>query len=160
MIPKKNKTEALPAAGQDLPAVPRGWRRFLTVVPAVLVALVPKAACPACWPACAWLLGAVGISLIDVGSYLLPLTVLSLLIVVGSLGYRARRRRGYGPLALGVLAPALILISKVALPPADASLYVGIMLLIGASIWNSWPKGPERCSACTGTTQTSIEKEL
>ena len=70
--------------------------------------------------------------------YLLPITVVAMVVVVGALGFRANRRRGYGPLVLGVVAASLLLVGKFALDMAPM-LYAGIVVLIVASVWNSWP---------------------
>src|SRR2546429_536852 len=74
-------------------------------------------------------------------AYLLPLTALMLLLAVGALGFRADRRRGYGPLAVGVLAAVLVIVAKFAWESAWMT-YGGIVLLVGSSVWNSWPKKP------------------
>jgi mercuric ion transport protein len=39
----------------------RGWQSWLIVLPAIGVAMLPKLACPACWPAYAGLLSSVGL---------------------------------------------------------------------------------------------------
>lgn len=70
--------------------------------------------------------------------YLLPLTVLALAAVLGALGFRARRRRGYGPLVLGLVAATLLLVGKFAVE-VDVATFAGVALLIVASVWNSWP---------------------
>ncbi|WP_157471684.1 hypothetical protein [Desulfuromonas sp. DDH964] len=124
-----------------------GKSRLLAAAPAVAVALLPKAVCPACWPAYAGLLGSMGIGLVDFSPYLLPLTVVTLAAVISSLGYRAGSRRGFGPLLLGLLGAGAILLSKF-LFASDLLLYGGIAFLIGASIWNSWPKRSGECPAC------------
>lgn len=124
-----------------------GKSRLLAVAPAVGVALLPKAVCPACWPAYAGLMASMGIGLVDFGPYLLPLTMVTLAAVVASLGYRARSRRGFGPLLLGVFGAGAILLDKFLLV-SNLLLYGGIAFLIGASIWNSWPKRLGGCSAC------------
>ena len=54
-------------------------------------------------------------------AYLLPLTVLALVLALAALGFRARRRRGYGPFVVGIVAA---------------------FALVGASLWNSWPTKP------------------
>ena len=71
-------------------------------------------------------------------AYLFPLMVLSLLLAVGALGFRAKRRRGYGPLGVGLLAAGLMLVGNFLLGLAWVT-YGGIALLIAASVWNSWP---------------------
>ena len=70
--------------------------------------------------------------------YLLPLTALFLVVAVGALAFRARRRRGHAPFCVGLAAAAILLIGKFALESTPA-LYGGITLLFGASLWNSWP---------------------
>jgi hypothetical protein len=72
-------------------------------------------------------------------AYLLPLTVCSLLLALAALGFRANRRRGYSPFAVGILATALLLVGKFVLD-SNIAVYGGIASLIGASLWNSWPK--------------------
>jgi hypothetical protein len=72
-------------------------------------------------------------------AYLLPLTVCALLLALAALGFRANRRRGCGPFAVGILAAVLLLVGKFVLD-SDLAVYGGIASLIGASLWNSWPK--------------------
>jgi len=72
-------------------------------------------------------------------AYLLPLTVFSLVLALAALGFRANRRRGYGPLLVGILAAVLLLVGKFILE-SNVAVYAGIASLIGASLWNSWPK--------------------
>jgi hypothetical protein len=71
--------------------------------------------------------------------YLLPLTVFSLTLALAALGFRANRRRGYGPLAAGGLAAVLLLVGKFDLD-SRVAVYGGLAGLIGTSLWNSWPK--------------------
>lgn len=69
---------------------------------------------------------------------LLPLNAVALTFAVGALGFRAERRRGYGPLLVGLLAASLVVVGKFALDFALVT-FVGIALLLAASVWNSWP---------------------
>lgn len=71
--------------------------------------------------------------------YLLPITVITLLVAVAALGFRAARRRGYSPFALGLVSAVLMVVGKFAWDSAFLT-YSGITLLIAASVWNSWPK--------------------
>jgi hypothetical protein len=82
--------------------------------------------------------------------YLLPLVAVVLALSLGSLAFRARRRRGYRPLVLGLLAAAAILGGKFAWT-SEWLLYSGITLLVAASVWNSWPHKTvaHACPACT-----------
>jgi mercuric ion transport protein len=94
--------------------------------------------------------------------YLLPLTVFFLALAVAALGFRARRRRGYGPLVVGVVAAGAMVLGKFSLE-ADVAVYGGVAALIGASLWNSWPvkTKPGVPPAPTGTLYQigSIQKE-
>ncbi len=89
-------------------------------------------------PAYAGLLGSMGLAFLLQTVYLLPITVIALVVVVGALGFRAPRRRGYGPFVVGVVAACLLLVGKFVLE-FDLGTYGGIGLLIVASVWNSWP---------------------
>lgn len=100
---------------------------------------MPKLVCPACWPAYAGLLSALGLGFINYSPYLLPLTLVFLVVVLTTLALRAETRRGYAPLALGILAAVLVLIGKFHFDSNSAT-YTGVALLVGASIWNSWPR--------------------
>ena len=80
-----------------------------------------------------------GLAFLLDATYLLPLTVGALVIAVGALGFRARQRNGYGPLAMGFAAAVLLVVGKFVLG-LDAITYGGTGLLIVASVWNSWPK--------------------
>lgn len=117
----------------------RGWKQNLLAVPGVGLSLLPKIACPACWPAYAGLLSSVGLGfLIPNAAYLLPLTAIFLLVAVGMLTFRAHGRHGYGPLAIGIVSSSLILFGKFSLA-SEPVFYAGLGLLILASVWNSWP---------------------
>lgn len=130
----------------------RTWKQNLLAAPGVGLSLLPKIACPVCWPAYAGLLSTIGLGfMVPNLTYLLPLTVAFLLIAVGTLAFRARRRRGYVPFALGILAAGFILLGKFSLA-SNPVLYVGLGLLILASVWNSWPIA-SRC-ICAPATET------
>ena len=130
----------------------RTWKQNLLAAPGIGLSLLPKIACPACWPAYAGLLSSIGLGfLVPNRTYLLPLTVAFLLIAIGTLAFRARRRRGYWLFALGILAAGLILLGKFSLA-SNPVLYAGLGLLILASAWNSWPIA-SRC-ICAPATET------
>jgi len=90
-------------------------------------------------PAYAGLISSMGFAFLFNTVYLLPLTALFLLMAVGALAFRAKRRRGYGPFLLGTAAAIMLLITKFIMN-STWGVYGGIALLIGASIWNAWPK--------------------
>ena len=121
------------------------------MLPAIGTALLPKLACPACWPAYAGLLSAMGIGFIDYTPYLLPLTLVFLTIALVTLAYRASTRRGYAPLVVGFFGSLVLIIGKFGYD-SDNSMYLGLAILIGASIWNTWPRkrldDDQLCTSC------------
>ena len=134
----------------------RTWKQNLLAVPGLGLSLLPRIACPACWPAFAGLLSSLGLGfLVPNAVYLLPMTAAFLLLAVGMLAFRAPRRRGYGPFALGMLAAGSILLGKFSLA-SDPVLYTGLGLLILASVWNSWPAISRcNCAPATGNLDSS-----
>jgi mercuric ion transport protein len=143
---------ALTAAGAQSPAAVAGTgavkTSFAMLLPAVGLALLPKVACPACWPASAGVLSTLGLGFLLDTSVLLPLTAVFLAIAVGALAFRARRRRGFAPFALGVASAIIVLVGKFAFE-SDHAMYGGLGLLVGASLWNSWPRRRTAAAACT-----------
>jgi hypothetical protein len=126
------------------------WKRSLAVLPSIGVSLLPKLACPLCWPAYTYLVSALGLGFLISSKYLLPLTIAFLALAAVALGFRASRRHGYGPFWLGLVAAAVILTGKFYFDAAPAA-YAGVGLLISASVWNSWPRRAVYqpvCSAC------------
>ncbi len=128
-------------------------RNTISLLPAIGTALMPKLVCPACWPAYTGLLGALGLGFINYSPILLPLTAVFLAAVLATLTWRAKTRRGYAPLALGMVAALILLIGKFQFD-SDAATYAGISLLVGASLWNGWPRRNRTvpCSACVANT--------
>jgi mercuric ion transport protein len=113
-------------------------------LPVVGTAVLPKLVCPFCWPAYTGLLSFLGLGFINYTPYLLPLTLAFLLVAIVSLGYGAKIHRGYAPLLLGVLAAGMIITGKF-LFASDWTLYGGLALLLGASLWNAWPPRRRAC---------------
>lgn len=155
-------TAALSTTGTTMtPATPvpaTTMKQSLPALPAICLALLPKLTCAACWPAYAGLLSAFGIGFFDYTPYLLPLTAVFLALTLAALGYRARDRRGFAPLALGAFAATIVLIGKFQLD-SDAALYAGVSLLVAASLWNAWPKAVRgSCPACVPDDSRSINE--
>lgn len=123
----------------------------LAAVPSVGVALLPKLTCPVCWPAYTALLSSVGINFVDYTPYLLPTLTVFLAITLWALGYRAGARRGYGPLALGVVGAVALLVGKYVFE-SDPAMYSGAGLLLGAALWNIWPRSQPQ-GQCPSTNQ-------
>ena len=123
--------------------------RALAAAPGVVLALLPKGMCPACWPAYAAVLSALGLGFLMQDRYLLPLTAAFLVLATAALGYRAEARRGYGPAIVGGLSGLGLLLGKFVLdgPPAAAYLAVGVFTI--AALWNAWPRRrAASCAAC------------
>lgn len=124
-----------------------GWRGALATLPAIGAGALPKLTCPACWPAYSGLLSSMGVGFVDYTPYILPLTVLFLLLSLAALGWRAPGRRGYGPLSLGVAASVLLLVGRFVLD-SDAGMYAGMAVLVTASLWNAWPRTRSAAGSC------------
>lgn len=114
-------------------------RDIVPVLPGVLVALLPRIGCPACWPVFAAILSALGLGfLIDNTSYLLPLTVTLLGVALLALAYAGAkgRRGGYWPPALGCAAATAVVFGKFWLE-SGASTYAGAGVLFVSSLWSA-----------------------
>lgn len=123
------------------------WRQFVGTIPGLGASLLPVGACPACWPAYAGVLSAVGLGFLLESTYLLAATVAFLLIALASLAYKASSRRGFGPLYLGAFGSAVALVGKFTLS-LDSLLYLGLAVLVGASLWNAWPRAAASAGSC------------
>lgn len=125
------------------------WKQHLTMIPGVGVSLLPKLACPLCWPAYAGLMTSVGLGFLISARYLLPLTAVLLVLAVGALAFRANRRHGYGPFLLGMVSAFVVLIAKFAFE-SNSAMYAATATLVIASVWNTWPSrdrvAPDCCT--------------
>ena len=84
------------------------------------------------------------------------ITMAALLLSVIFLAYKAKQRRGYLPFWTG-LAASLFIITGKYLFDIQFLFYGGVILLIAASLWNSWPK--KKTNVDTLNIQTQMEKE-
>jgi mercuric ion transport protein len=137
-------------------AAPRPWLSRAAILPGLGVALMPKVVCPLCWPAYAGVLGAMGLGFLMEDRWLLPISAIFLALLLLALGWRARSRRGFGPLAVGAIGAALVLVGKFALDFSPAA-YAGVATLFAACVWNAWPRraSDAECSACVATPATN-----
>lgn len=131
-------TAALTASNSALSSVPGGWRSSLAAAPGIAAAFLPNIVCPACLPAYAGLVSAMGLGFVLDRGYLLLLTGALLILAVGALALRAQKLRRYGPLVVGLAGTIAVLAGKFAFD-SSAVMYAGIAGLIGASVWSAWP---------------------
>jgi hypothetical protein len=143
----------LPTVEQIIAAIngpsQRRWSAQLAALPGIGTAMLPKLACPACWPAYAGLVSSLGLGFLLETRWLLPLTVVLLALTVAALTYGAQARRGYGPAVLAATAAVTIIAAKFAFD-VDAAFYAGVAVLLSAAIWNAWPRRKRvvDCPAC------------
>ena len=136
--------------GLPLAAAPTRWRRLAAAVPALLLVLLPKLTCPACWPAYAALLGAVGINFIDYTPYLLPLSLFFSGVALAPVYVRARARGCYRLLALGLAGTAAMLIGKFAFD-SQVAMYAGAALLLYAVVRSALQPRVPACAKCVAS---------
>lgn len=143
-----DQTDTRPEKQRPTPLRSR-WKSTAAVLPGIGIALMPKVVCPLCWPAYAGVLSAVGLTFLMEDRWLLPISAVFLLAALAALAWRARSRRGYGPLGIGAVSAAVILIGKFAFD-STPTVYAGIAALVLACIWNAWPRRAVEpsCSAC------------
>ncbi len=126
----------------------RSWKQSSVALAGAGVSLLPKLACPLCWPAYAGLLSSVGLGFLVSTKYLLPLTALFLILAVGALAFKAKGRQGYGPFVLGLFAAVGVLVGKFEWE-SNPILYSAVGLLVVASVWNLWPGRAAKPVGCT-----------
>jgi len=88
---------------------------------------------------------------------MLWVTIAALLVSVAFLAYRGRRRRGYKPFLTGFSASLFIVTGKFIFD-IPFLFYSGVVLLIAASLWNSWPKKKSAMNTLNIQPQTEGEK--
>jgi len=126
----------------------RAWKQTLVAIPGIGVSLLPKLACPLCWPAYAGLLSSIGLGFLISTRYLLPLTAAFLALALAALAFRAGKRHGYGPFLVGLLASLLVVIGKFEWE-SNPAVYGAIGLLILAALWNAWPTRDPQNLTCS-----------
>lgn len=133
------------------------WIRRFAALPGAGAALLPIGTCPACWPAHAGLLGSLGLGFLLDLTYLLPLTVGLFALALFALAWRASTRRGYRPFVVGLIGSAIALAGKFVFL-VDPLVYAGIAGLLGASVWNGWPRRVTpsgSCDSCAPRSQVT-----
>jgi mercuric ion transport protein len=120
------------------------------MLPVFAVVAVPK--CPLCLLALGGGIAASSASsagwMTTYRAWLAPVTVVALLLTLGTLVFRARVRRGYGPAVLALVAAVLLYIGKFHLGE-QVAVYSGMSLLLAATVWNAWPRREAPCLQCS-----------
>ena len=111
--------------------------RSVLGIPAAGLTALPL--CPACYPAYAGILSALGLTALLDTTVQTVLTVLLLSVALGALLFKAKSRRGYGPFALGASASAVLGFSKFVMG-SDPITYGAVGVLVLAGLWNVWPR--------------------
>ncbi len=124
-------------------------------IPAAALAALPL--CPAGYPAYAGILSAVGLTALSDTTVQTVLTVLFLSAALGALLYKAKSRRGYGPLALGMAASVALSISKFVMG-SDPITYAAVGVLVVAGLWNVWPRVDAACEIAFDGAESSQAK--
>ena len=137
------------------------WKQGLLASPSVGFSMLPKLACPACWPAYAGLLTSIGLGFLISAVYLLPLTVAFLALALGAMVFRARARHGYKPFLLGLVSASGVLIGKFVWEATPIT-YGGVGLLVISSLWNTWPRrdGPNQEASCSDCNREEIRRSI
>jgi len=99
-------------ANKEIAMARRIWRKGWLTAPGISVALLPKLACPLCWPFYSGIVSSVGLGFLISTKYLLPLTVALLIFTLGVLAYHGKQRGRHGPFALGIVGAGAVLIGK------------------------------------------------
>jgi|SRR5215469_11675131 len=135
----------------------RGWREGWLTVPGISVALLPKLACPLCWPLYAGIVSSVGLGFLISTKYLLPLTIAFLILTLGVLANHAKQRRGYGPFVLGIVGAVGVLIGKFDLESNPVT-FTGIAVLVVASAWNTWSMPAVKLCSCNSKSRNGTTR--
>ncbi|MCZ6807979.1 MAG: MerC domain-containing protein [Deltaproteobacteria bacterium] len=123
----------------------RGSLGAVLTLPAAVLPLLPSFTCPLCLAAYAGVLSTLGLGFVLTESVLAPLIVAFLLVGIASIAWTTRSHRRAGPLLTIVTGSAAVVAGRLVWN-TPAVLYVGIALVIAASLWNLWLKRPVRRS--------------
>ncbi len=133
----------------------RQRRRGILGIPAAALAALPL--CPACYPAYAGILSALGLTALSSTTVQTLLTLLFLAAALGALFYKAKSRRGYGPLALGTAASMVLSFAKFVMG-SDPITYAAVGVLVLAGLWNVWPRPNAACEVALAGANPSQTK--
>ncbi len=130
-------------------------RHSVLGIPAAAFAALPL--CPACYPAYAGILSGLGLTALSSTTVQTVLTRRFLSAALGALLYKAKSRRGYGPLALGTAASIALSFAKFVMG-SDPITYAAVGVLVLAGLWNVWPRPDAACEFATDAAAPSQAK--
>ena len=117
------------------------------VLPTLGVSLLPKLTCAACWPAYSAALAALGVGFVDYTPYLGWLMTAAIGVTGVVLIRQAWRQRRFGPLLLGSIAAAILVLAKFWIEHEEL-MYLGAVLLASATLWSAWSVRDRACTSC------------
>lgn len=131
-------------------------RTVAGMLPALGVSLLPTVGCPACLPAAASVLGAMGLTFIAEPPYAFWINLGALALALGVLLWN-RNKLGFLPFWTAAAGAVAVMAGKFA-HPSSVLTWFGIALLLLASIWSASRKvALTSCSACTDTQKPKEE---
>jgi hypothetical protein len=101
----------------------------------VLIAFFPK--CPFCWAAYMSMFGSFGLAKVPYMSWLFPVLLAFLALHLFFL-FKKVPQKGYGPFLISVFGGLIILAGRKFFPHEDGVLFLGMVSILGGSLWNSF----------------------
>lgn len=123
-------------------------RTILGVVPALGFSLIPSLACPACLPALASVLGAVGLTFMAEREYLIWLNLGALMAAILLLARNERKWISW-PLAVASGGATAIMLGKF-IWSNSVTWWSGLGLFVAGSAWSNWNRRSKivLCNEC------------
>src|SRR5689334_5974794 len=87
----------VPIEGKEIVVSRRVWQEGSLTIPGIGVALLPKLACPFCWPLYSGIVSSVGLGFLISTKYLLTPTITCLMIALGPWPTMRNKGEGIGP---------------------------------------------------------------
>ena len=107
--------------------------------------------CPICIPAIGAFLASIGLGFLLTTKILHGLLIFMLILAVGGIAFSVfKEHKKIGPLLLALPGAVFIYLARWVLLN-NMWLYLGVVLLMSASIWNLWLRKKMSCQACKTT---------